>query len=992
MTFSTPQTLNHVGTSYKGFVVEKTTPIHELQCTLRELVHQPTGARIMHIGNDDPENLFCLSFQTFPKTSNGVAHILEHTVLCGSEKYPVKDPFFAMQRRSLNTFMNALTGADFTCYPASSQVKKDFYNLLEVYLDAVFKPSLKELSFLQEGVRLEFQKPDDPNSALDFKGIVFNEMKGSLANPTARLVELVNELVFPNITYGINSGGDPKVIPDLTYAELKEFHSHFYHPSRCLFFFYGNLPLEGHLDFLLTHCLEGVQKMAPLPPVPHQPRFTQPVYKEGRYPIPHDEDPREKTNIAFAWLTSSILNQEEILALSVLEIVFMDTDASPLKMALLKSGYCKQASAYAEVEISEVPFVILLKGCEPEHADALEEVIKETLQKLHDQGIPDNLVESAIHQLEIFRTEITGDGSPYGLALFMRSALLKQHGGEPESGLMIHSLFEKLRSDIKNDPHYLTGLIKKYFLDNTHFVRVVMVPSPEVAKEEQTEERQRLDRIRSALAPEQINDIMRKSQELQALQIEQLHQDLEVLPKVTLADVPKQARDYALEKTQHGNIEVYRHDCFTNDIVYAGTVFNMPDVPESLMPYVRLFTVLLSQLGCGGRNYAENLEYIQANTGGIGFSLGMYSQASDYRKFVPTVQLRGKALHRKADKLFPLMREMIESVDFTDMGRIVEILHKHYTGLQSSIPQSALKYAINLSSSGLNAATKVSEDWYGITYFKSVRDIVQNLDKNIGKVIEVMQQLQGMLLSLQDAHLILSCDDALYQDLVNHEFYGLQHLQVRPYQSWKGNFEVPPVVSHTRAIASPVAFTAKVFPLVSYTHPDTPALCIASYIFDNNTLHTRIREQGGAYGGGSSCNPLVGTFYFYAYRDPNLVTTLLAFEDAVKAVAAGQFDESDLEEAKLETIQVLDSPVSPGSRADLAYAWLREGRTQPIRQAFRDKLLALTKEDVKAAVERHILPNLSKGSVVSFAGKELIEKENSILVQNGIAPFPIEQI
>jgi Zn-dependent M16 (insulinase) family peptidase len=275
-------------------LVTKSVEVPELQCHLTELLHEESGAHFIHIGNDDPENLFCLSFRTLPDSSNGVAHILEHTVLCGSKKYPVKDPFFAMNRRSLNTFMNALTGADFTCYPAASQVEQDFYNILEVYLDAVFYPLLKEPSFLQEGWRLEFADPEDAASPLTYKGIVYNEMKGALSSPTTRLIEHINAALFPNNPYGYNSGGDPKDIPKLTYEELLFFHQSYYHPSRCLFFFYGNLPLKKHLDFVSQKALKGIKALQPLSPIPKQPRFVRPVYKEAYYPISADEMSEDK--------------------------------------------------------------------------------------------------------------------------------------------------------------------------------------------------------------------------------------------------------------------------------------------------------------------------------------------------------------------------------------------------------------------------------------------------------------------------------------------------------------------------------------------------------------------------------------------------------------------------------------------------------------------------------------------------------------------------
>jgi Zn-dependent M16 (insulinase) family peptidase len=987
----TQLSFNHVGDTYRDFTVTKVMPIKELHVNLVELIHNPTGAQVMYIGNDDPENLFCLSFQTIPKTSNGVAHILEHTVLCGSEKYPIKDPFFAMTRRSLNTFMNALTGSDFTCYPASSQVPKDFYNLLEVYLDAVFKPNLKELSFAQEGIRLEFNKLDDSTTPLQYKGIVFNEMKGALSNPGTRLVEHINEKLFPNITYGINSGGDPKVIPDLTYEELKQFHKTYYHPSRCLFFFYGNLPLQDNLDFITEHALKGVEKVSKLEPVPRQPRLKQPVYHTASYPIAPDEDPKEKTDIAFAWLTTHILNQDEVLALSVLEIVLMDTDASPLKMALLRSGLCKQAFAYAEAEISEIPFVIILKGCEPENADPAEKVIKETLKNLYEKGISPDLIESAIHQLEISRKEITGDSAPYGLSLFMRSALLKQHGGNPESGLMIHSLFEELRNKV-NNPRYLPELIKKYFLDNTHSVRLVLTPSKDISAQENAEERKKLDAIEAKLTEKQKKDIIEKSLRLIALQEEQEHQNIDILPTVTLEDVPKNARDYPLTKEKHGNLEVFHHECFTNEIVYADLNFPLPEINEDQMVIVRLFSVCCTQMGCGGRNYAENLDYIQAHIGGVGISLALNTQAKQFTDMHPAFHIKGKSLYRKADKLFHLFNDMINGIDFKDIPRLKEVISKHFVGIQSSIPQNALRYAINLSSSGLNLPAKVTEDWYGLSYFFKLREIVKDLDNRIEDIASQLSKLQEKLLGLKGAHLILSCDKEMHDTLISNQFYGLQNLKSTPFTPWKPTYKVEKVPSQARPIGAQVAFTAHVFPSIPYSHPDTPALCIASYLFDNTTLHTRIREQGGAYGCGSSCNPMVGTFYFYTYRDPHIVNSLKVFQEAIDTILEGNFEERELEESKLEVVQLLDSPISPGSRADLAYSWYIEGKTYALRQAFRERLLSVTKEDVCQAVKKHIVPNYNKGSTVLFAGKELIDKENGVLKGLNLPTFPVESI
>lgn len=980
------------GQKYHDFEVIRAVEIPELQCLLVELIHAPTGAQVMHLANEDPENLFCLSFQTLPYSSNGIAHILEHTVLCGSEKFPVRDPFFSMNRRSLNTFMNALTGTDFTCYPASSQVPKDFYNLLEVYLDAVFKPNLKRLSFMQEGHRLEFSNPLDPSTPLEYRGVVFNEMKGAMSSPNSRISEALNHALFPDITYGFNSGGDPKSIPSLTYEELCRFHEYYYHPSHCLFFFYGNLPLTDHLDMISKNALEGIEKIEPLKPIPLQPRFEAPRRSHATYPISSDEDLTNKTIIAFGWLTCNILEQHEVLALSVIEIVLLDTDASPLKLALLKSGLCKQVSAYLESDISEIPTVIVLRGCAASDADSLESLIMETLESVVQKGIPLEMVENAMHQLEFHRCEITGDQAPFGLSLFMRSALLQQHGVNPEEGLKIHTLFEGLRKRLLEDGNYLTNLIKKYFIHNTHFVRIVMDPDPSLEGIESAEERAALDKIRASLSEEEAKKIVAEAQELAASQEKQDEEDLEILPKVALEDIPKYARNYPLTDEKIGNLKVFHHTCFTNDIIYTDLVYDLPEIKAEDLYLVRLFVVLLNQMGCGGRSYAQNLDYIQAHIGGIGASLTMNLQARNFHEYSPSLSIRGKALHRKAKKLFSLLYDMVTSVDFTDIHRLKEVIHKHFVGLENSLTQSPLKYAINLSSSKLTSAAMVSNAWYGLDYYWKIQEITQNIEHAIKPLSLRLEEMKKQLLGLENPHLILSCDSKTYNDLKDHHFYELGHLDIKPFAPWKNHFVPQEIPSQGRVISAPVAFMAKAFSSVSYVDRHAPALSIAAFLFDNLTLHTRLREQGGAYGGGASSHLMWGNFYFYSYRDPNIESTLAAFQEAIREVAEGNFDESDLEEAKLEMIQGLDSPVAPGSRADVAYGWLREGKTLEMRQNFRDRMLALTQKDIIDAVREVIIPNFPTGTTVVFAGKELLEKENAILIEKGEKAFPIESI
>lgn len=944
-------------------------PLPEIQCTLVEVEHEPTGARIVHLECDDEENLFCLSLRTYPKTSNGVAHILEHTVLCGSEHFPVRDPFFSMTRRSLNTFMNAFTGGDFTCYPAATQIPQDFYNLLAVYADAVFHPRLLKTSFLQEGHRLEFEDPTDPRSPLRYKGIVYNEMKGALATGEARLSEALMESLYPDITYGINSGGDPREITHLTYEELKAFHQTYYHPSHCLFFFYGNLPLQGHLDFLEKHVFDGVERAPTLPLLPKQPRFTHPKRLTRAYPSAEEE---AKTLIGLAWLTCGVLDQESVLALSVLDILLMGTDASPLKAALLESDLCKQADAQLEVEMSEVPYCLVCRGCEPDAAPAIEAVVLKTLTELSEQGFDPELVEGAVHQLELARSEITGDGGPFGLTLYFRAALLAQHGGRPEDGLQIHSLFARLRKRLA-DPAYLSDCLRRYFLNNRHSVLVTLVPDPELGQKESEQETEALAAIQAKLTDQEAETIVKEAEALALLQ--ETEESTACLPKITLSDVPQQGKEFALETHTAGTLTAYHHPCFTNGLLYADLVFPLPNIAPKRLPWVRLFAHLLPQVGCGGKDYKAHLDEILKHTGGVGSALDLSPQAHDPHDLRPSLSVQVKGLTGKAPHCFRLLKEIAASADFTDKGRLEDLLKQHFHSVETSLHRRSLSYALQLAGRGQAPAAYLQDCWFGLHYYEM---LCTWMESDLSVIIQEMERLQAEILGLEGRELVLSTDPLLAQTLTEEAYYGLGTLPAEPRTPWKNPQTLPESLSQGRITNSPVAFTALLFPSVPYTDPASPALSLASELMDNLTLHTRIREQGGAYGGGSANNALTGQFYFYAYRDPHIESSVAAFHEAAQVLADGDFSEEDIEEAKLGIFQDLDSPVPPGKRALAAYNRRKTSRTPERRQAYREGLRQADRRALIEAARTYLLPGLKKGCLATFAAKELLEKETTL--------------
>ncbi len=717
------------GTHYGDFLLVRCTPIKELQILLRELIHLPTGAQVMHIENDDPENLFCLSFQTFPSDSKGAAHILEHTVLCGSRKFPIKDPFFSMGRRSLNTFMNALTGSDFTCYPAATQVEKDFYNLLEVYLDAVFHPLLKEVSFWQEGHRLEFTNPEDFKSPLEVKGIVYNEMKGSLSSVESHIWRMMIAHLTPDLPYAYDSGGDPKEIPNLSYRDLIEFYETYYHPGRCLFYFYGNLPLRKHLDFIQQYALKNVHRVSPLPDFPRQKRFINPIVKTKNYPLSESQDLSTEYIHGFGWLTTTLQNQEEVFALIVLDSILMDTDASPLRKILQESELCLHATSALDIEMKEVPFIFFCRGCKEKDGAALKKLLLETLHKIASEGIAFELVESSLHQLEFSHLEINRDQGPYGLTLFMRAGLAKQQGCSPKQALSLPSILASLLEKAK-DPFFFRPLLEKYFLHNPHLVEITFAPDLNfVAKEKQAEEKQ-LQEIKEKLSEKEVVKILEQTKELANYQEQIEGQRIDCLPKVTLDDVQREIRHFPLKTHEVENLTVFYSAQFTNQIVYADLLFDLPAITEEELFALQLLIIFWSELGAANRGFQENLSAIHAHTAGIGANSSLFVQATNPMKARPALQISGRALTRKLPQFFTLLHDMVRTPRIDEKKRIEELIRKLAHSMQSRLGSSAMRYASQLATSDFTIPSYIHEQWHGLNFYQKCNSWLPIFPKN----------------------------------------------------------------------------------------------------------------------------------------------------------------------------------------------------------------------------------------------------------------------
>ncbi|MGK2940099.1 MAG: insulinase family protein, partial [Immundisolibacter sp.] len=556
--------------THPAFELVRNEHVAALNLTVEEYRHRITGARHIHLAAADDNNAFLVAFLTVPQDSTGVAHILEHTALCGSRHYPVRDPFFLMLRRSLNTFMNAMTASDWTAYPFASQNRKDFFNLLDVYLDAAFFPTLDPLDFAQEGHRLEFAEAENPDSELTFKGVVFNEMKGAMSAPISALWQALAREIYPTTTYHHNSGGDPQHIPDLSYEQLKAFHARHYHPSNATFFTYGDIPAAEQQAIMEDRALRHFQRLDIDLRVPPEQRYTAPRVVEETYAA-EDGDTARKTHIVLGWLLGDMTDLDQVLRLNLLSRLLLDNSSSPLMHALETTELGSAPSPLCGLDDSarELLFAAGVEGSDPEHAAAVEKLILDVLAEVAETGVPAEQVEAMLHQIELGRREIGGDRYPYGLQLIMNALPQAVHHGDPVQALAIDAALERLRTAAA-EPGFVQGEVRRWLLDNPHRVRLTMQPDATQAERERAEEQSRLAALRADLDATQSARIVAQAKALVDRQAQ--HDDPDILPRVTRADVAPTLKIPPVVHEPVAGLPASWYDQPTNGLVYQQIV------------------------------------------------------------------------------------------------------------------------------------------------------------------------------------------------------------------------------------------------------------------------------------------------------------------------------------------------------------------------------------------------------------------------------------
>ncbi len=985
-----------LGDRIGSYLIKRIVELEEIESFFYELAHVPTGARHIHISRRDKENTFAVAFKTVPKDSTGIAHVLEHTVLCGSRKYPVRDPFFSMLKRSLSTFMNALTASDWTMYPFSTENRKDFYNLMDVYLDAAFYPNLSELSFKQEGHRIEIEEGPDNQIRLQYKGVVYNEMKGAMSSPDQVMARSLLNALYPSTTYQYNSGGEPREIPKLSYEQLKVFHRQHYHPSNAFFYTYGDQPLVSHLEFIQEKVLNQFEPIDPKTEVFPQPRWDSPKSATYYYPLSKTENPEKKNQVSLAWLLADIRDNFEVLVLTILEHILLGNPASPLRKALIESGLgtaLADGSGY-DSDNRDTMFACGLKGVALSSAAQIEKIIFDTLNTLANEGIETELVESAIHQIEFHRKEVTNYPYPYGIKLLMAFGSGWFHDGDPAGILQFDADMEKLRKEIAKGP-FLESKLKQYFIENSHRVLLKLVPDQAMTEKENRRVAEELESIRAKLSKADIEKLKQDAEILKNLQ--ESPENTSVLPTLELSDIPLEVK--TVKENESTNMAItYRQP--TSGIFYFTAAAGTGKINKNLMPLLPFFCHALTRSGTKKRDYTEVVRRIDAYTGGISLSAQARTVYGDTNltgpgTCIPFIAIGGKCLVRNLEKMFDIIGEFLCDYAFSDLSRLKNLLLEYRSALESMIVHSGHHLAISLASRRFSLCAALNETLHGVHQVKAIKSITDDLSEDklkkiagdltaIGNTIFERGNLKAALIGeAEPLGRAVSLTKKIMGNLPENDGAGFMPPEL-PEALLEG--EIP---CEGWSTSSAVSFVARTFRTVRLGHKDAPALSVIAKLLRSLFLHREIREKGGAYGGFSVYIPENGQFCFASYRDPHIVRTLEVYDQAFRFMRSGAFTDEDIKEAILQVCSEIDKPDPPGPAARKAFYRKLLKLSDEARKQHKKSLLNLSREKILTAAKKYLDPEKHNDAVGVISGEDQLEAANHKLEDNPLKLFSI---
>ncbi len=961
-----------------SFTLQEERTLPELNGVARLYRHDQTGARFLSIVNDDENKVFSICFRTPPKTSNGIAHIMEHSVLCGSRKYPVKEPFIELAKGSLNTLLNAFTFPDKTCYPVASQNLKDLYNLMDVYLDAVFYPLIPPETLMQEGWHYEIASPDAP---LTYKGVVFNEMKGAYSSPDDLLGDKSRASLFDEgHPYALDSGGDPEVIPELTYEEFKAFHEAYYHPSNAYIWMYGDAPEEERLRVLDAWLNEFAARQVDSS-IPPQPRFDAP----RRVTVPYDAGDAEEARayVTVNWLLPDDLSLQDDMSLSILAHILLATPASPLRKALTESGLGEDVIGEYEQHLRQRTFTAGLKGVRPDQVEQVEALILSTLQTLADEGLDPDTVAASLNTIEFRLREQNTGRFPRGLFLMLGALTDWIYDKNPLDALA----FEKPLAAIKQAAQqggYFEGYLRRYLLENPHRSTVFLLPDPEEGRRRAERERARLEAAKAQMDAETLQAVIEQAKELQRRQeTPDSPEALATIPSLKLDDLDKKIRTIPTEEHRVRGARLLWHPLPTNGIVYLDVGFNLRTIPADLLPYLGLFGRALRQMGTRDQDFVQLTQRIGRETGGIS-DVTLTAEHLGGQDPVQWFFLRGKALSEKTPALLGILRDILITPRLSDRDRFRQIVLEEKARAEASLVPMGHRVVNQRLRAHFTASDRAAEKMGGVEYLFFLRRLAERVDDDWEAVLADLEAIRRRLITADALLLNLTADpswlDANRAQL--DEFVG-----ALPRQGFSREAlpEPLPAAHEGLTIPAQVNYVGKAANLYQHGYRLHGSVFVINNYLGATYLWEKIRVQGGAYGGFATFDPNSGVWAFLSYRDPNLQATLEKYDQAADFLRQLDVPRAEIEKAIIGAIGSLDAYQLPDAKGWTALVRYLTGLSDSERQRRRDQVLGTTLKHFHQFGE--VLAAAREGLVVVLGADEKIRAA----VEEGL-PLEVEKV
>ena len=962
---------------FEGYEIIEEREVSDLNSYGYLLKHKKTGAHITILSNDDNNKVFYIGFRTPPADSTGVAHILEHSVLCGSDRFPAKDPFIELAKGSLNTFLNAMTYPDKTVYPVASCNDKDFANLMHVYLDAVFHPNIykEDKIFKQEGWHYEMDTPEDD---LTLNGVVYNEMKGAFSSPDDVIEREIMNSLYPDTTYGIESGGDPDDIPNLTYEAFLAFHGKYYHPSNSYIYLYGDMDLEERLAFLDREYLSGYDALEVDSAIPMQPHFTDVRQLHKQYSITEGESLKDAAYLTYNLSIGTCLDKKLYVAMDILDYALCSAPGAPLKQALLDRGIGKDVYTAVEGGILQPYFSIISKNTEVTKKQEFVDTIEHTLCDIVKKGIDKKALKAAINYFEFRYREADYGSYPKGL-MFGLQALDSWLYDETAPFMHIEQnvTFAELKKEVSGS--YFEDLVKEYLLDNTHKTILVVEPVQGLTAKKDQELQDKLKAYKATLSQEQIRRVVRETEELHAYQEEpSTRESLDTIPMLTREDMDRKAAGYINEVRKAGETTILFHDIFTNGIGYLKFVFDMKQVPQELLGYVGILKAVLMMVDTKHFSYGDLFHEINTYTGGMTAGVNTYQNAQNLSEYRATFEVRVKTLYENRNKAIALIKEILLTSDFTDQKRLYEIIAETQSRMQASMTSAGHSVAAIRAMSYFSRTAAVSEQISGIPQYRLLEQIEGDFTLYGPELTENLNRLVTCIFRPENLMVDYTAGEEGYDGLEQQIEDLRAALFTQPVTGTP--FTVQTVKKNEAFVtAGQIQYVCRAGNFIEKGLPYTGALKALKIMIGYEYLWNQVRVKGGAYG--CMCNfSRSGDSYFVSYRDPNLEKTIEIYEKAADFIASYQADERDLTQFIIGALGDLDTPMTPSAKGSYSLSGYMTGLPFEAIQREREELLSITAEQLQS-LSAYVKAFMEKDCLCVVGNEEKIHENEELFQQ-----------